>query len=702
MSGDNANTGQAGDEDRRPSEPPAGQARRTIEIIPASRLSPFDIACMAILYGGTLLLFCPYLPGEYRWGAVAMVLCMAAIPLVFPLFLNRRRTVDLDEVGIHTKSRAIAWESISAIRMGWPRRFGAAIAYGEPRRKLRLPLSMPFLRELLPELLLRRRPDLEVPPWLRRAMENPEAALAPSRWAIVPLGLTALLLVLFPVLARCAGSFWLLASPMLAFIFLVIPSVLLMGSSQSDEKELLHVSHGPLALFIGVLGLTLEMGIPIFAIDAWVTLIAVMYIAGAFSAAFRLKLDIYAKAGILVLAIAAPMAIYWPQAGEYSPGRDITDLLGTGLHGGGLLWSRDGNWAVETMADGEKGETQCAVDMRNLRSFVLPLPKGYQVAWDLDGSCVVRTIGKGGRKTLYLYRIQEGREIKLSVSETPGGIRGRCISPSGGLVCWMESPDPNSPRRELRVYDFRSDKTQDLAVHWPDGNEIAWSACGWADDRTIAVQGWSPRWDCNAPSTPTQLHVLMVRYPGASAECLSSKSKFVDWRVSPDSLQAFAAGAGAGGADGNAYYVDLAGGREVMLGGEGLPAWQRDGRAAFRTRDFGADGCWVCKFDTVEAKESRLYRLPAGTTLASLSPHGRFAIIVHEGFRLYPAFLVDVKTGRQRRLNLPWLSAMFLRDIHGPDIWAPDEERYVESSFDMTRKSLRAVLKTVPDDWRGK
>jgi hypothetical protein len=311
-----------------------------------------------------------------------------------------------------------------------------------------------------------------------------------------------------------------------------------------------------------------------------------------------------------------------------------------------------------------------------------------------------------GQWSLYLFRFDEGREMRLSTVESPSAPSARYMSPNGRVLCWLAPA--NDEGCLLKTYDLKDDRVEDLGIDWPAGKDITWADCGWVDDGTLAVRGYSPSEPKRmVQEKPKALHILWVSYRDQTAAHTVSSRRFVKWSISPDTQHAFGAKE-EGKDDSGVHYLDLRTGRHVAIGGQELPVWDTEGRHALRMSRFRGQGEWLCRFGVKESEETRLLEIAGDEELFAVSPRARFAIIRAKGHRLRPFSLVNVATRQRRQLTRSSMLAGLLGLLggwryHSPWIssFTPDERMFLlpSNAPPFGPRTYVVYLYSVPHEW---
>ena len=492
-----------------------------------------------------------------------------------------------------------------------------------------------------------------------------------------------------------------------------------------EHRLLMAVASLPLPL-VAVLGCgPFQTDIPLRAVDMLTAMTAVLLVSAGLAVVLRRRLTLAPKAAILLAAVAIPAGIYWQEGRLGIVGRDISGLFETRPVGHEFVWSPDGRAAVDFAAEASRNEHQAVLDLETMTTHVLPAHEGVQMVWDFAGGLVVRYGAKA--RSLYIYRLSDGQEVEVAKGVVVGLRRGRCVSPDGRWVCWLESAKPDG-MPVIKTYDQQTGDIRAVHVDWPTGSNGFWYACGWSDDGRIDIQGASqpqqpstgpqgPSAESPTPSTEPQppstqpwgaqatvsyLHILRVGFPQGPTETWTSREAFVWWSVSPDAAHAF-----AWPPDSRrrcTYYVDLRTGERVRLDGPEEFQWQRDGQAAYRVRSPG-EGTWLYRFDVAQQREQAILRIPDGQELISLSPGGRFAIVSEYFDHMYPLLLTDIRTHQTHRLDVsmvPALSTSFgfgSRSFPWVSDWSNDERHFVLNRLDLATRTSKLYLYEVPDEW---
>jgi hypothetical protein len=342
--------------------------------------------------------------------------------------------------------------------------------------------------------------------------------------------------------------------------------------------------------------------------------------------------------------------------------------------------------------------------------------------WGIGSECAVRMVSLEGTRDLVLYQFKDGREVELSVGMKTRVMPTGCISPGGGLVCWLATTESNEPQpSSLMVHDVRAGATSRVEVAWPEANHIDWQTCWWIDDETLAVRGQSPRRESGDANWLTSLHLLRVAYPSGSTRHAHFTEQFRDWVISPDARHAFVHGSQEDWNLRDAWYMEIASGRKTPLEDGPAPRWQQDGQVAWRViyDNSSGEGGWLCRFQLDGLREERVLRIGPDERLVSVSPGGRFAIVRDAVLRLRTLRLIQLATGEEVRINdasigavmavivgdwmpggttgAPWMAEPF-------SIWSPDETRFVVPSFvwplyPRAVKKERLFLYEVPPSW---
>jgi hypothetical protein len=417
------------------------------------------------------------------------------------------------------------------------------------------------------------------------------------------------------------------------------------------------------------------------------------------------------QVAVFACAIVISIGVYAHGTATSLPRKQISSLLvKSKLPICPLFWSEDGKFAAPWIVFAEPGEQHRVLDTISLRAAPLPFHKGTQGIWYLDSSRVVRWISTNEKRSLYLYRFADNSEILIPTEGIPCTSNGQVVSPNKRFLCWLEQMD-NKESELPKVYDMDEGRVDTLKIALPKVEDVRWSDFSWADDKTIAIRGHPARKKFNV-IIRGPLHILLVDIKDRSVEHRISSHESDLWCVSPDSRHAF--GVNKDDKEAGAYYVNLESDESVLLGGKKLPVWQEDSRYAYRTKKFAGEGTWLCRFDPTTAKEERVFPVSEDMEMVGLSSRGRFAFLRLKGNRFWPFFLVDVVSGKQRRLDISWGFAICITttitESWFPRIsyFSPDERRFVLShnvAGDWTKLTglldfqHKTYLYEIPEEW---
>lgn len=675
----------------------------------------FAAACAALPVAIAVVVLLPYLDARM----LAILVGVGAVFLLGTIFVApvwwAPRTATLTEGGIAVGKRFMKWEELTEVRKGLFRCTPFALVRAARPRRLVLLTHPVVLRELLPAIL-RRRPEVTVSKHARRALANPESATWAPRWVGLLLLAAAAAAAAVPVLVRY-GHLWTLIPTACA----VLPFWLVacFASPPGATGELRFVQD---ALFPGgfiVLSFTMSLGVydvPFFAIDASVAPVAVLHLAAGLVVLGRAKLRRLLKALIVACAIGLPLLIHQLGPRDALARTDITELFGGERVLPPLFWSEDGALAASSLPDGSRGWRQTVADLARHRS--VPLPGHDSSLWMmwLDRSCACRAVREQDQWGLYLFRFDDGRDVRLSTVKYPTIPRLRHMSPDGRRLCWLAPSEEDQPPL-IKTYDLKADRVEELEIKWPAGEHIAWGECGWADRETLVIQGHSP--GPGAQPEPGQaeaaqaerdraqaLHVLWVSYEDRTVQHAVSPRRFSGWRISADGRYAFATGP-EGDVPAGVHFLDLRTGRMVNIGGEKFPAWAPDGRVAVRVSGSHGREQWLCRFDAGKAIETPVLKIPEGEELVAASPRGRFAILRdRDRYRLRPLSLVNVATGQRLPLPTAVVSGLLLwlgwqgvpRLCPWESTFSLDGGKFVLLSF-TPRTRFGLQLYSIPEEW---
>jgi len=616
------------------------------------------------------------------------------------------RGVTVGPEGISIGRRFVRWEQITRIRKSWVPFLPVALDVRGPQKPmwrrivgvlspiLRLPPYRIVFREILP-VLLHRRPDLPVPDALRKAMRAAENDRPIPRWVAASLLCAGCAVGMMALVRRDAGPMCLLAVAAASVLPILIASVMLNLQDMPERPLAQHTLWSACWASWSTVP-SLFLIVPLYTFDVLAGIAGALCLAVGVVLAFRLKLDWRRKAAIVAIVIAAGPIAYGLSTRGTVPGENISQVIGPQAFGP-FLWSADARLITGAFSE----NTQRLADLSQGSSRALPPHAGSHTTRWLDGSFVVRTVSRGKDGGLYVYRLADNREVRLSAAEHIRAVTGRCMRPGGRILCWME-PVGEGGKPRLRACDAATEDVQTLSIAWPGGEKIEWESCGWADAETVVLWGLGPTAK-GRKSPPCGLHVLRVSYPSLLVEHHATEGLFEEWRVSPDGRHAFAGGDGERKPAG-AWWVDLSTGRWTRLGDGDLPAWRGDGRSAFR-----AAGGWLRRFDVAAGAETALVEIPADVELVALSPCARFALLQTKKMCAAPLILLNVATGRRRRVGITTLLAVLPGGRRGvfprASFWSPDSRRFITQgvTFESAKgvAPVKTYLHSVPRDWLG-
>lgn len=706
-------TGPTNDSHPSPSD---GPAQEGVDLyLPSPPLwSWFALLC-ASLPGAAMAWF--YVPGFYfPWAAVLL------FPLVAPLLavmtagrLFRNQGITLNDEGITVGRRTILWREVTKVCWPWPRFTRMIVILGQPPpvapggRLRRLPprISLPPRPEVFQKVwpvLLRRCPSAAIGPRVASVLADPAKAMAMRRWPALVVLAVGLALLGMPWVVRHtdAGT-----AAGLALLLMALGNLVQVGGVRSHEPGARFSAVVAVSLWTPLLAATVINGVdvPAYAFDTVMVLSGVLCLAAGAALGLRWQMRALTKVAILTCAIGAAGAVWQDGVRHDLAPADITPLLAEGraLIPLPFVWSTDGDLAVEFCVQGEDGGRQHLMNVPSRNSRTLPGHQGFQEALGVNRQCVVRLAFDANQPALYVYRLADGREVRLSDRPGASALPGLCLSPDGRKVCWLDQP-AGPASAAIHVYDLQTDRTETPPVAWPTGQKIRWIHCAWVDDAHLAIQGrQSAEPSDDDPCPPGDLHVLRVDLGGKVAEHLSCPRRFGTWQVSPDFRHAFASG--QAGAKQGVSYVDLTTGRVTDLGDGDLPSWEADGRHAWRVARVAGGDTWLCRFDPANATWTRWLPIAPGSELVALTPRGGRALI-QSSRRSWPLEVVDIASGRRQRLGVSLLSSFLtaimsgrLKEFARVSLLSPDGRHVTTLTQWGPGNSPKVYLYTLPEDW---
>lgn len=688
----------------------AGHAEETRLLRYPPMFSAFSVVCVLLAFAAFVFLYGASLTG--LWMANATI--VGAVVGGFLGCLLRRKRITLNPAGIKVGRRFARWEDIAEVYKGRLKPSRVIIIYmerhkyGERSRRLALLPYPAVLREVIPAVK-RHCPNAPISARAERAAANPDAALSVPRWSAFAYVAAALAIISLPLLARHAGIWWVFWIPFLPFM-LASSAVYAFGVPVTAEQKFLATVAYLLLFLLAAIRTHLYTAVPFYALDALAALLAVLCVSAAVVAGARLRLGHRQKLAIVAFAILVPSLFFAVGQRDMLAKRAVPGLSSSRQFASSYFWSGRGNLAVTSFVLDQHSELQNVIDVINtetLKLLKLPVHEGSLSVLGFDGASLVRHVYQEGKKGghLYLYRLADSSEKILATAGRIRLLTGKCISPNGRYICWLELADGDSGKGVLKVYDINSENVDLLKVDWPKGKEIDWQGCGWQGDDAIVVLGYSPP-EKDWREVSQALHLLKVNREQKSTEHTVISKPFFKWRVSPDFRHAFALDDEQEN-DPRVHYVNLMTGNVVPMGGKNLPVWQRDSRAAFRTRQSGTGRAWFCRFDPERLSERRMSQadLPDGAEVEALSPRGHFAILRLRDMGINPVVLFEVSTGRQRRLAVSVLSLFnfgwdnWEYNFPWEGVFSEDEKMFVIQSGGALSGEAKVHLVSVPNEW---
>jgi hypothetical protein len=691
--------------------------------------------CHALLLGLTVVACPPSATGKLQEAYLVALVCWAVAAVVVAVnpirrLLGRAR---VEPDGLRVRGLLAPWGSITRLTTAWHepgsvvvhvrpgslvRRRGPGRPQSPPswprrligarRRRISLSAYPVVCGRLLPETL-RRAPEAETTPGVRRLMGSPGLGGAPAAWLVLacawaqlavlasqltPFGAQSLVSAgLAPrslgdaLLGLCVGPVMLIAG--LCAVVLAVPL------ARDGRAAFLRSALAS----VGIAGMVSQMAVlaqvdvaPLRAL--WATSMAAA-LAAVVVALLGAGLQRRAEVVLALAVLATALVASRPPREESWPRQDMTHLFGS-EPGPVLVWGRDGRHVAERYTD----RHLLVIDVSTPTQVPGVAATDGFVLW-LDERRMLRAEqDEGGRGWARLLDFRTGEQFRLPRANESGVAWdplqmafARPICPEGRRLAWHETREGCAV---LRVWDMETRRDAVEPLPLPDDRRWSGAEVVWGDEDRVALVAYE-----DTGQRTRRPDVLVVDLRTGAMRSWSSQHRYQRWRFSVDLARAVAEGP-----DGSAYRVDLASDEAVLLPGEGLvahPSPLRD--AAYRVVKQNRDHV-LARVDLVTGEPTVVCPVPPGWALAAVSDSGTLALLTSATpFREVSQTVVHLPTGRTYTVPLlgfapgPHEYYPSWADLPGLSPFSPHDDRLLLAAVSLV--GPRVWLVDIPEEWRG-
>ncbi len=692
---------------------------------------PLPVFCCVFL---ALLLwrFC-VLPLPLKWTVgLTVLLALVTMLSLAPIwdwprgFLTGEKGIVLDADGLTLDGKCVLWDKIKAIKPGpfrlWrssmvrlkvePEKAGflrgCALFWKPPRKTLTLPGYPVVYRHVIPAIL-RVRPHLDIPPAIRRCMDNPQMAGEPGTFAVI----AALFVSLAFLTVEVRPSLLLLVGPpYLVSAFSILTLHRLFGHYQpfgpnttSPHALFLRYAiaapslYGPIAFW-----LTLCIGTPL--VGPRVVLVTCLIIT-VLGLAVVLRRELSSRRqwllAVPIVLTALAVLVHARQTGwryvdvtrhvpgcNFSSGEvDVEDVE--------IRWGEDGLHLCRSTGGLEKG----VLHVPTLTSRPVPRHTVAGKAVAMNKRFLVRTFGSGQKRVeLWVYDFQKEEEFRLAEGQLSRLLQP--LSPDGQKLAWTQG-DREDDFEMLRIWDLPGQKELGRAARPPGRDGLYFSWPRWkSDDRVIL---WA--------HTDAELFAFHYDVKGELVQTLRSRRPggFHASRGLPDGRHALGLLEEEDGPSRSTYavhFLDAKTGRRIQLDGVGEAPYVIHGRdIGFRVKHVGG-GRVLTRFQLTTGREQEICGAPARLSFAGVSANGELALFGPE-FRINllgwsECAVVHVPTARTHRIRTggtaSYINSAILTQLEPGSFPISPTGRWLKTA-PLGWVGSRVLLYDIPPDWRG-